>query len=94
MTERAIIVAVKGRVQGVGYRAFVQAAARRLGATGWVVNRHDGSVEAAFHGPGAVLAELVAQLRRGPEGAHVDALDLRSSDRGAIAEAPPDAVLF
>jgi acylphosphatase len=67
-------VAVRGRVQGVGYRAWVerQAMARRL--EGWVRNKADGSVEALFSGPADVVIEMVALCRRGPPSARVDAV--------------------
>ena len=44
-------IIARGRVQGVGYRAFVEDEAHRLGLRGWVRNRRDGSVEAVFSGP-------------------------------------------
>ena len=47
---RAIHVIVEGRVQGVGYRAFVEREAKSRGLAGWVRNRSDGTVEAVFEG--------------------------------------------
>jgi acylphosphatase len=70
---------VRGRVQGVGFRAFVEDRAIELGLTGWVRNRRDGSVEAVFAGPRAAVDEIVAACRTGPGGARVDALDQRDS---------------
>jgi acylphosphatase len=68
-------VTIRGRVQGVGYRAFVahQATAQRL--EGWVRNRRDGSVEALFAGPEAVVADMIEQCRRGPSHAHVETVE-------------------
>jgi acylphosphatase len=91
---RSLAVMVIGRVQGVNYRSFTQSEARRLGVSGWVVNRDDGSVEAAFHGPGDLLAELVERCREGPPAANVESLDVRSIDRGFTEEPPPGAYVF
>lgn len=68
-------VTIRGRVQGVGYRAWVEHRARAHGLEGWVRNRRDGSVEALFAGPVAVVADMVASCRRGPSMARVDAVD-------------------
>lgn len=57
---------VHGHVQGVGYRMFVIEEARRLGLTGWVRNRSDGSVEVTAEGPRDDLDELLGTLRHGP----------------------------
>ena len=76
MTEtRAIIqVTIKGRVQGVGYRAWVEYQATAADLEGWVRNRRDGSVEAVFAGRGKAVAEMVALCRHGPPGARVEAV--------------------
>ncbi len=70
-------VVVRGRVQGVGYRAFVEDEAIRLGLRGWVRNRRDGSVEAVFVGPRSDVEAVVEACRRGPFSAQVSALDQR-----------------
>jgi acylphosphatase len=67
-------VTIRGRVQGVGYRAWVEHQAIRLGLDGWVRNRRDGSVEALFAGAEDVVTEMTARCRRGPSAAHVDAV--------------------
>ena len=65
---------ILGRVQGVGFRyAMVQEAAR-LGVSGWVRNRRDGSVEAVVQGDDAGVGALRAWAERGPPGAHVSAV--------------------
>jgi acylphosphatase len=62
---------IVGLVQGVGYRYALQHEAARLGLTGWVRNRRDGSVEAIAQGPQAALDSLAAWARRGPPSARV-----------------------
>ena len=66
------LVRVNGRVQGVGYRAWVEKHAVSRGLEGWVRNRRDGSVEAVFSGPEEVVSEMIAVCRRGPSSARVD----------------------
>src|SRR5262249_21645715 len=76
MSERtARRVAFRGRVQGVGFRAFVEHVALKHGLEGWVRNRRDGSVEAVFAGPAATVAAVIAACRDGPGGSRVDAVD-------------------
>jgi acylphosphatase len=70
-------VVMCGRVQGVGYRAFVEEEAHQRGLRGWVRNRRDGSVEAVFAGPRAVVESMVEACRRGPMSARVSGLDQR-----------------
>ena len=65
-------VVIRGRVQGVGYRAWVDHQARRRGLHGWVRNRRDGSVEAVFDGADEVVANMIASCRKGPASARVD----------------------
>ena len=62
---------VSGRVQGVGFRHFTTAQARKLGLTGTVANLADGRVEVEAAGGREALAELERRLRRGPQGARV-----------------------
>jgi acylphosphatase len=74
MSDALRQVTVTGRVQGVGYRAWVAHQARNHNLEGWVRNRRDGSVEALFAGPANVVSELVARCRRGPSTARVEAV--------------------
>ncbi len=66
MAQRAVRVVIAGRVQGVGFRAFVAGEAARHGIAGWVRNRRDGTVEAVFIGEGAAVDAMLAACRRGP----------------------------
>jgi acylphosphatase len=68
----ALHFAIRGRVQGVGFRYAMTVEARRLGLTGWVRNRRDGSVEAFACGVPAALDALVEWTERGPPGARID----------------------
>ena len=62
---------VEGRVQGVGFRAFVERNAWQLGVTGWVRNRWDGTVELTAEGDRAALDQLLGAIRRGPQASRV-----------------------
>jgi acylphosphatase len=67
---------VRGDVQGVGFRYFVQRRATRLGVAGWVANDLDGTVRCVAEGPEEALAELLEILHRGPPGARVIGVDV------------------
>jgi acylphosphatase len=84
----ALQVSIRGRVQGVGYRAWVADEAIARDLEGWVRNRRDGSVEAVFAGPGEVVAEMIAACRRGPPMARVDAVDQREAGPDQLALRP------
>ena len=75
---------ITGRVQGVGFRDALRHEARRLGVTGWVRNRRDGSVEALAQGAPAAVDALVAWARRGPPGSRVDDVQVRTSPGDAL----------
>jgi acylphosphatase len=66
---------VRGRVQGVGFRWFVESAARQIGIAGWVRNRSDGSVEVLAQGSREQLFALRAKLHEGPRAARVDEVE-------------------
>lgn len=68
-------IRVRGLVQGVGYRDALRREASRVGITGWVRNRHDGSVEAVLQGDEPALEQLIAWAGRGPLLARVEAVE-------------------
>jgi acylphosphatase len=68
-------VVVHGHVQGVFFRDSIRRLAEREGVRGWVRNRNDGAVEAAFEGSPAAVERLVRFCREGPRGARVDAVE-------------------
>jgi acylphosphatase len=67
---------ISGRVQGVGFRFFTEAAALREGIDGWVCNLPDGRVEVAAEGDGEAMARFERSLRHGPPAARVDHVDI------------------
>ena len=73
-------VVIRGRVQGVGYRAWVEHQARVSRLEGWVRNRHDGSVEALFAGPEDVIAAMIAACHGGPSPARVETVTDEPAD--------------
>jgi acylphosphatase len=79
-------LAIAGRVQGVGYRHWVMTTARRLGVTGWVRNRTDGSVEALIVGDDSAVGAMIDACRRGPAGARVDDVDIEPVDLDVLPE--------
>ncbi len=74
-------VVIRGRVQGVWFRAWTVEQARSRDLSGWVRNRLDGAVEALFAGPAARVEEMVEACWDGPPSAHVQSVD--------TAPAPP-----
>ena len=68
-------VVIGGRVQGVGFRAWMVREAQSLGVWGWVRNRPGGTVEALVHGETDAVEELLRRCRRGPLLAEVRTID-------------------
>jgi acylphosphatase len=77
---RSVRLTIRGRVQGVGYRAWAADTARALGLTGWVRNRTDGTVEAVATGDDDAIERFVAACRTGPRVARVTAVDVMPAD--------------
>lgn len=75
---KAVEVRITGLVQGVSFRYFTRQQALRLGVTGWVRNRADGSVDGHFEGPDAAVDGLVEWCRHGPAYAKVERLEVRT----------------
>ena len=72
MERSAVHLVVVGRVQGVAFRVHAIDEATRLGLTGWIRNRHDGTVEARAEGPPEAVKAFVAWCHRGPPAARVE----------------------
>jgi len=75
---KTVRLLIRGRVQGVGYRAWALATATRLGLRGWVRNRADGSVEMRVSGTDDAVAAMIEACGRGPRGALVG--EIRAAD--------------
>jgi len=73
-------LAITGRVQGVGYRDWAVATGQRLGLSGWVRNRTDGSLEALVVGDDEAVGRMIEACRRGPTLARVDAVAVEPVD--------------
>jgi len=84
MGETIRQVTIRGRVQGVGFRYWVEDQAMARDLEGWVRNRRDGSVEALFAGPADVVSEMIAVCRRGPPSARVEAVQEEPTTADAL----------
>ena len=78
-------VVFSGRVQGVGFRAFVAGEADRIGIDGWVRNRRDGTVEALFSGTAADVEAAIAACLKGFPGSRVDGVEVQDNGVEALA---------
>ena len=81
MTDARARVVIRGRVQGVFFRAETGERARSLGLAGWVRNNPDGTVEAEFQGDRDRVDSMLAWCRRGPAGAHVEDVEVAWTER-------------
>jgi acylphosphatase len=77
VSAKRVNIVVRGRVSGVFFRAAAQREARRLGITGWVKNRGDGSVELVAEGEEDAVKEIISWSHHGPSAARVDNVDVR-----------------
>ena len=87
--RKVVHVVVHGRVQGVGYRSFVQREAARHCVEGWVRNCRDGTVEVLFKGDADQIADMLAALKRGPSAARVDAVHQSPGTDAGLRERVP-----
>ncbi|KAB7784974.1 acylphosphatase [Methylorubrum populi] len=78
--SKTIRAVIRGRVQGVSYRAWTKKQADRHSVAGWVRNRPDRTVEALFSGPAEAVETLLAACRRGPFAARVDGIEVSEAD--------------
>jgi acylphosphatase len=79
-------VFVRGRVQGVGFRYFVQECAETLGVSGYVRNLPDGRVEVFAQGREGLVDDLLSRIRKGPPGAHVEETVIEPTHPTALTE--------
>jgi len=75
--RKCIRARIHGRVQGVWYRAWTQETARRLGLSGWVRNRADGTVETLLCGPPEAVERMLQLAHQGPPAARVERVETR-----------------
>jgi acylphosphatase len=83
LTKRFI---VRGRVQGVGFRWFVEREAKQLGLAGWVRNNEDSTVECLASGPDDRLETLRARLKQGPRASRVDRVEVLDASESEVPE--------
>jgi acylphosphatase len=76
---KAVHARITGRVQGVGFRAWMEQTAERLGVQGWVRNRRDGSVEAVIAGDTSKVDEMLTMCWQGPPAAKVDGVSVEDA---------------
>ena len=79
---KRVHVFIRGRVQGVGFRAFTKERADELGVKGWVKNLLDGRVESVMQGKSDAVEKLLESVRRGPRSARVDGLEMKDEAIG------------
>lgn len=77
MTQpRTVHIRIEGRVQGVGFRYWLEMTATAAGLTGWVRNRSDRSVEAVLQGPPDDVADVLRRCEDGPPDARVSRVEI------------------
>src|SRR3972149_12325263 len=86
---RVVRLTIRGQVQGVGYRAFVEDEARARGLKGGVRNRGDDSVEAVIAGEPQEVDAMIAACRQGPRSARVDTIEIAETEEDALAVRHP-----
>jgi acylphosphatase len=84
MPDKATLVSITGRVQGVGFRMWTEHQAQMLGLRGWVKNEPDGSVTALLGGPADTVAKMLELFWTGPRGAAVTGVTAKPADASDI----------
>lgn len=90
---KTVRLRIAGRVQAVGYRAWAIETATRLGLSGWVRNRSDGTVEMLASGSEEAVAVMIEACRQGPAGARVTAVDVTDEEDDGSAGFTPRPTL-
>lgn len=83
--RKLVHLLIKGKVQAVGYRAFVALQAELFALEGWVRNRRDGSVEAVIAGDASKVDALIEACRKGPPASRVSAIDVSETNEEMLA---------
>ena len=78
--HKSVHIAIRGRVQGVGFRYWVASEAEARGLDGWVRNRRDASVEVVFAGSKALVDDMLVQCSVGPRMASVSDIEMLETD--------------
>lgn len=84
MNDRALLVRISGRVQGVSFRIWTKRRAEKLGLRGWVRNERDGSVSALISGPDEAVASMLEAFWQGPPGADVRSVVPEPADPSGV----------
>ena len=87
--KKLVHLSIQGKVQGVGYRAFVELQADLFDLEGWVRNRRDGSVEAIVEGSGEAVEAFIKECWKGPPAALVKRVDVNDGDPELLALRAP-----
>ncbi|AEB12088.1 acylphosphatase [Marinithermus hydrothermalis] len=82
--QRRVVVLIRGRVQGVGFRAFAQKKALELGLSGYAENLSDGRVEVVAEGEEALLEQFLAFLQQGPRLSRVEGVEVQWSEPSGL----------
>jgi acylphosphatase len=80
ITKKTLRLVIHGRVHGVFFRDSMRGEAQRLGVTGWVRNRSDGTVEAAVQGEPVAVDAIVRWAQHGPQHAQVERVEIEPDE--------------
>jgi acylphosphatase len=93
MARKILRLRISGRVQGVGFRAFVTDEAETRGLAGWVRNRADGNVEAVIAGDESIVDDMLEACSRGPLGARVENVAMEPANESELGAGSGFAIL-